>query len=215
MNPYDEFALEAALRMKESGKASEVTVMTLGDEAAAETLRAALAVGADAAVLVRGSAGADGLATAKMLRTAVGSISPDLILAGVRAVDGDQEQVGTMLGTLLGWACATGVAGLEAGEEGLIAVREVEGGRERVALSLPAVATMTKGAFELRRASLPGIMAAKKKPLEFREVDPVASRVRVLALGLPPERKEGQIVGEGPDAVSELLRLLREEAGAL
>jgi electron transfer flavoprotein beta subunit len=215
MNPYDEFALEAALRLKESGRASEVTVVTLGDESAQETLRGALAVGADRGVLCRGVSGPDGLATAKILRSAVEAQGPDLVLAGVRSVDGDQEQVGPMLGTLLGWACATCVSEIEGGDGVLIAVREVEGGRERVQLTLPAVVTLTKGPFELRRPSLPGIMAAKKRPLEVREAEVVSPRVRVVALELPPARKEGRIVGEGPDAVPELIRLLRDEAGAL
>jgi electron transfer flavoprotein beta subunit len=159
--------------------------------------------------------GPDGLATAKILRSAVEAQGPDLVLAGVRSVDGDQEQVGPMLGTLLGWACATCVSEIEGGDGVLIAVREVEGGRERVQLTLPAVVTLTKGPFELRRPSLPGIMAAKKRPLEVREAEVVSPRVRVVALELPPARKEGRIVGEGPDAVPELIRLLRDEAGAL
>jgi electron transfer flavoprotein beta subunit len=215
MNPYDEFALEAALRLKESGRATEVVALTLGGDAAQETLRSALAVGADRALLLRGASSPDGLATAKTLRAALASEGPDLVLAGIRAVDGDQAQVGPMLATLLDWGCVTAVSELDVGDGVATAIREIEGGRERVELSLPALVTMTKGPVELRRPSLQGIMAAKKKPLETRDAEPIAARVRILALDLPPERAPGKIVGEGPDAVPELVRLLREEAGAL
>jgi electron transfer flavoprotein beta subunit len=159
--------------------------------------------------------GVDGLATAKVLLSAVRAEAPDLVLTGVRAVDADQEQVGPMLGTLLGWATATSVAEFDLAGTILEVVREVEGGRDRVELTLPAVVSLTKAGLALRRPSLAGIMASKKKPMEVRDAEVIGGRVRAVALKLPAEKRAGKVVGEGPDAVPELLRLLREEAGAL
>lgn len=215
MSPYDEFALEAALRVRDAGRAEEVVLVTVGDAAAAETLRSGLAMGADRAVLLNGDVTMDGLATAKALEAELGGADAPLILLGVKAVDDDQAQVGPMLATLLGRPCATTVSEFELGEGSVACHREVEGGIEVVELSLPAVLTITKGAYEPRYASLKGIMAAKRKPLEEREAVIPESRLEVLGLEYPPERPAGRIVGEGPDAVPELVRLLREEAKVL
>ena len=215
MSPYDEFALEAALRMRDERGEGEVTVLTLGDDSAQETLRAGLAVGADAAVLLKGAVTMDGLATAKVLAQELAGRDAPLVLFGVKAADDDQQQVGPMVATLLGRPCTSNVTSFELGDGVVTCRREVEGGTEVVELRLPAMVSITKGAFEPRYASLKGIMAAKKKPLEQKDVEVPESRLSVERLEYPAARAEGQIVGEGPDAVPELVRLLREEANAL
>jgi electron transfer flavoprotein beta subunit len=215
MSPYDEFAVEAALRTKEALGAGAVTVLTFGDDASLETLRSALAMGADSAVLLNGNVTMDGLATAKVLAAELGDMEAPLILFGVRSADDDQQQVGPMVATLLGWPCVSAVSDFEVTEGSLTAHREVEGGTEVLSMELPAVLSITKGAFEPRYASLKGIMMAKKKPLEQKDGQGAETRLTLASLAEPPERPEGRIVGEGPDAVVELVRLLREEATAL
>ncbi|MEQ8329141.1 MAG: electron transfer flavoprotein subunit beta/FixA family protein [Longimicrobiales bacterium] len=215
LSPYDEFAVEAALRTTEAAGSGEVTLVTLGDDAAQESLRAGLAMGADRAVLLEGETSMDGLATAKALAAEVGGADAPLVLLGVKAADDDQQQVGPMLGALLDRACVTGVTSFEMGDGTVRCHREVEGGVEVVDATLPAVLTITKGTYEPRYASLKGIMAAKRKPLEKKAAEAVAHRIAVSSMAPPPERPAGRIVGEGPDAVPELVRLLREEANAL
>ena len=215
MSPYDEFAVEAALRTKESAGAGEVTLVTLGDASSQETLRAGLAMGADKAVLLTGESGLDGLATAKALASELKDATAPLILFGVKAADDDQQQVGPMAATLIGRSCVTGVTSFELQEGKVLCHREVEGGVEVVEATLPAVVTITKGTYDPRYASLKGIMAAKKKPLEQKEAAAVEGRIAVTKLAYPPERAAGKIVGEGPDAAPELARLLREEANVL
>jgi electron transfer flavoprotein beta subunit len=215
IGPYDEFALEAALRTRDAAGGGEVEVLTLGDAASTEQLRGALAMGADRAVLLRGEASMDGLATAKMLAAALRERETPLILLGIKAVDDDQQQVGPMLATLLGRPCVTAVGSFEIKDGRARCDREVEGGVEVVEVDLPAVLTITKGAFEPRYASLKGIMAAKRKPLEERDAEAQPTRIELMALEQPPDRPAGRIVGEGPDAVVKLVRLLREEAKVL
>jgi electron transfer flavoprotein beta subunit len=212
VSPYDEFAVEAALRTRDGAGGGEVTVVTVGSSASAEQLRSALAMGADRALLLRGEPTMDGLATAKALVAELVSMDADLVLFGVKAADDDQQQVGPMAATLLGRPCLTAVADFEVRDGAVICHREVEGGVEVVEVDLPAVLTITKGAFEPRYASLKGIMAAKKKPLEEREAHGLEGRVRVERLEEPPSRPAGRIVGGGVEAVGELVRLLREEA---
>ncbi|MBX6363190.1 MAG: electron transfer flavoprotein subunit beta/FixA family protein [Gemmatimonadetes bacterium] len=215
ISPYDEYALEAALRLKEAQGEGEVTVVSVGDAAAAEQLRSALAMGADAAVLLKGAPTTDGLATAKALAAELASSGADLILCGMRAVDDDQQQVGPMLAELLDLPCVTAVTEFQVEGGKVVCHREVEGGVEVVEAPLPAVVTTTKGAHEPRYPSLKGIMAAKKKPLTEKEAQLGASRIEILSLEPPPERPAGRIVGEGPAAVPELVRLLHEEARVL
>lgn len=212
ISPYDEFAIEAALRLREKQGEGEVVAVTVGAAAAAEQLRAALAMGADRAILLKADAGWDGLETARALAAELRDAGADLVLFGMKAVDSDQQQVGPMVGEMLDLPCITVAADVEI--EGAIALchREVEGGVEVMEAPLPAVVTMTKGAIEPRYASLKGIMAAKKKPLEEKDAQLGAGRIRLEKLSLPADRQEGRIVGEGPDAVAELVRLLREEA---
>jgi len=215
VSPYDEIAIEAALRTAEGAGGGQVTVLTLGDSASSEALRSALAMGADRAILLKGEVTQDGLATAKALAAELAGVDSPLILLGVRAADDDQQQVGPMLATLLGRSCATAVADFQLQGDTVTAHREVEGGTEVVELSLPAVLTITKGAFEPRYASLKGIMAAKKKPLEEKDAQVQPARLQVRVLETPPAREAGRFIGEGPDGVTELVRRLRDEAGAL
>jgi len=215
ISPYDEFALEAALRLKEAKGEGEVIVITVGEASSAESLRAALAMGADRAVLLKGKPTLDGSATAKALAAEIKEIAPDLVLCGMKSVDDDQQQVGPMLAEFIGAPSVSVVAQLDIEDGKAVAHREIEGGVEIVEVALPAVVTMTKGKQEPRLPSLKGIMAAKKKPLEEKEAQLPASRVTVKELTNPPERPAGKIVGQGVDAVPELVRLLKEEAKVL
>lgn len=215
VSPYDEFAIEAALRTKEAAGEGEVALLTLGDASSQETLRAGLAMGADRAVLLEGESGMDGLVTAKALVDELTAADAPLVLFGVKAADFDQQQVGPMAATLMGRPCVTGVSSFTVDGDKATCERQVEGGVEVVEVSLPAVLTITKGAYEPRYASLKGIMAAKRKPLETKPAALAESGLRVDGLAEPPARPEGRIVGEGPDAAAELVRLLREEANAI
>jgi electron transfer flavoprotein beta subunit len=215
ISPFDEFALEMALRVKESKGAGEVTAVTVGEAAAAEQLRAALAMGADRAILLKGTPSFDGLATARALAAELSSSNADVILLGMKAVDDDQQQVGPMLAELLDRPCITVAARIEFENGKVIAHREVEGGVEVVEAPLPAVVTITKGEHEPRYPSLKGIMAAKKKPLEEKEAQLAPGRVQVQRLSPPPDRPPGRIVGQGPDGVKELVRVLHDEAKVL
>ena len=210
LNPYDEFAVEEGLRR------GEVTVVCLGPAAAQETIRTALAMGADRGVLLQTDAApADGFVTAQALAAELQPGGWDLILFGKMAIDDYNQQVGPMVAELLGLPCVTAVAHLEIDGQKGVAEREIEGGIEVVEFPLPAVITADKGHNEPRYPALKGIMAAKKKPLEVKPVQLGAGAIEVIALTPPPERKEGKIVGEGPGAVPELVRLLREEAKVL
>lgn len=212
VSPYDEFAVENALRTREAAADGTVQVVTVGDGSSQETLRAALAMGADSGILLEGEPTQDGLATAKALAAEIGRHESDLVLLGVKAADDDQQQVGPMLGTLLGRPCVSAVSGFEVANGVATCRREVEGGTEVVEVPLPAVLTITKGEFEPRYASLKGIMAAKKKPIETKPAEGLESRLELISLELPAPRPEGRIVGEGAEAAPELARLLREEA---
>ena len=215
ISPYDEFAIEAALQVKEAEGDGEVVLLSLGGDDTAETLRQGLAMGADRAVLLKGESGADGLAVAKGLAAELRGMDPSLVLFGVKGADMDQQQVGPMAATLLGLPCVTGVSEFEMGDGTVTCRRDVEGGSEVLEMDLPGVITMTKGKFEPRYASLKGIMAAKRKPLEEKDAEGDGDRLVVRKLAYPPERPAGRIVGEGADAAQELVRLLREEAKAL
>ena len=215
VSPYDEFAIEAALRTREAAGAGTVALLSLGDASSQESLRAGLAVGADSALLLTADATMDGLATAKALASELDGSDAALILFGVKAAGDDLQQVGPMVATLLDRPCVTGVASFEVRDDVVVCDREVEGGVEVVEVDLPAVLTITKGDYEPRYASLKGIMAAKRKPLEQKEAAYAPSRLRVTRLSEPPARSAGRVVGEGADAVPELVRILREEANAL
>lgn len=216
LNPYDEFAVEAALRVKEQLAAGEVVVVSLGAAGVQTTLRNALAMGADRAIHLKTDVAApDALAVAKALAEAVKGLDAGIVWLGKQAADDDGAQVGPMLATLLGRPCVTVVAKFELAGTTAKVEREIEGGREQVEVPLPAVFTTDKGLNEPRFASLKGIMAAKKKTIEERAVDLGAPNLERLALELPPPRKGGRIVGEGVGAVPELVRALHEEAKVL
>ncbi|HYL54342.1 MAG TPA: electron transfer flavoprotein subunit beta/FixA family protein [Gemmatimonadales bacterium] len=216
LNPYDEFAVEEALRRKEKAGAGEVVVIALGPAAAQETIRTALAMGADRGVLLQADRiPADGLQAATALAAELKAGGFDLILFGKMAIDDYNHQIGPMVAELLDLPCVTTVAHLEIENGKGTAEREIEGGVEVVEFPLPAVLTTDKGLNEPRYPALKGIMAAKKKPLVSKPVSLDTGGIDVLALMLPPERQAGKIVGEGAAAVAELVRLLREEAKVL
>lgn len=213
LNPYDEFAVEEALRIKEKTGTGEVVVVSLGPQEVKETIRGTLAMGADRGIHVAtADFPIDPLVTAAALAEAARAEAFDLLLFGKQAVDDDCAQVGTLVAEILGIPSVSVVVKLEVEGTAITAHREVEGGEEVVRLGLPAGVTAQKGLNEPRYASLKGIMAAKKK--EIKEVAPSLGEplVEVVTYEPPPERTGGKIVGEGPGAVDELLRLLREEA---
>jgi len=212
VNPYDEYAVEEALRIKEAGEGS-ITVIGIGPERVSQALRSCLALGCDEAVHVKTPGPVDDpLQQARLYAAAIKDLPFDMILTGKQSVDDDTLAQGPMLATMLGVPCLTEVVSLETAEDRISAAREVEGGKQKVSAALPAVITAQKGLNEPRYASLKGIMAAKKKEIAVLEIDPGEATVETDILTLPPPRPEGRIVGEGPDAVPELVRLLKEEA---
>jgi len=216
LNPYDEFAVEEALQRKEKAGSGEVAVFSVGPAAAQETIRTALAMGADRGVLLQSDTiPADGYITAQALAAELKAGKWDLILFGKMAIDDYNQQVGPMVAELLGLPCVTAATHLEIDGAKGVAEREIEGGIEVVEFPLPAVLTADKGLNEPRYPALKGIMAAKKKPLEVKPVQLGAGSIEIVALTPPPQRKDGKIVGEGAAAVPELVRLLREEAKVL
>jgi electron transfer flavoprotein beta subunit len=216
LNPYDEFAVEEALQRKEKAGSGEVVVYALGPAVTQETIRTALAMGADRGVLLQTDRiPADGFEVAKALAAELKSGGYDLILFGKMAIDDYNQQVGPMVAQLLDIACVTAVSHLTIEGTSGTAEREIEGGVEVVAFPLPAVLSAEKGLNEPRYPALKGIMAAKKKPLEVKPVSLAAGGIEVLAMTPPSERAAGRIVGEGAAAVPELVRLLREEAKVL
>jgi electron transfer flavoprotein beta subunit len=213
LNPYDEFALEQALRIKEKLGAGEVVVVSLGGPGTQTTIRNALAMGADRAIHLKSDAiQPDPLSVARALAAEIGPLAPKLVWFGKQAVDDDQAQVGPMVAEFLSLPCVTVVAHMELEGERVRAEREIEGGREVFDVQLPAVLTAEKGLNEPRYASLKGIMAAKKKPIEEKAADLGSAGLEILSMSLPPARSGGHVVGQGVDAVGELVRLLREEA---
>ena len=212
LNPYDEFAVEAALKHREAAGSGSVTVLSVGAAETAETLRTTLAMGADAALLLREDGPAEGLAVAQAIATELKEREFDLGLFGMRAIDDDSQAVAAMVAELLQIPSATAVTEFSIADGVVTAFREIEGGSEVVELKIPCILSITKGAYEPRYASLKGIMAAKKKPLDEKPAQMGEATTRIRSLTLPPERQPGRIVGQGADAVPELLRLLREEA---
>src|SRR5262245_33105833 len=212
MNPFDEIAVEEAVRLKESGTATEVVVVSCGAPACQETLRTALALGADRAVLVETDAELQPLAVAKLLRAIVQKESPNLVILGKQAIDDDCNQTGQMLAALLGWPQATFASRLKPESGKAEVTREVDGGLETISIKLPAVVTTDLRLNEPRYVTLPNIMKAKKKTLDVLKPDAlgvdVAPRLRTLKVDEPPKRKAGVKV---PDAKG-LVQKLRGEA---
>ena len=212
VNPYDEYAIEEALKLRDADGSGEVVAVSLGGDDVPKVLRTALAMGVDRAIHIKGAVSLDPLATARILAAALKSVSFDLILCGKQAIDHDHSAVGIMVAELLDLPSVSVVTKLERSDNKLRLEREVEGGAEVIETSLPCVVTCQKGLNEPRYASLKGIMAAKKKPLD--EVAPQAteSHIEVLSIEPRPPRKPGEIVGQGVDAIPVLIKKLREEA---
>jgi electron transfer flavoprotein beta subunit len=212
MNPFDEIAIEEAIRLKEAGLATEVVAVSCGAPACQETLRTALALGADRAILVETDAALEPLAVAKLLRAIVQKESPKLVILGKQAIDDDCNQTGQMLSALLGWPQATFASKLKIEGDRAAVTREVDGGLETIAVKLPAVVTTDLRLNEPRYVTLPNIMKAKKKPLETVKPDAlgvnVAPRLKTLKVEEPPKRKAGTKVAD----VKTLVAKLKSEA---
>ena len=217
MNPFDEIAVEEAVRLKEKSGAKEIVVVSIGPAKAQETLRTALAIGADRAILIEVPEGAavEPLAVAKLLKAVVDTEKPDLVILGKQAIDDDCNQTGQMLASLLDWPQGT-FASKVVPEPGAVSVtREVDGGLETVKLKLPAVVTTDLRLNEPRYPSRPNIMTAKKKPLDVKKAEDlgidISPRLKVLKTSEPPTRKAGVMVA----SVAELVQKLKNEAGVL
>jgi electron transfer flavoprotein beta subunit len=214
MNPFDEISVEAALRLKEAGVASEVVVVSIGDAKSVETLRTALAMGADRGIMIVAAEATEiePLAVAKILKAVVEEEQPQLVIAGKQAIDNDMNATGQMLAALLGWGQATFASALDVMEGKAQVTREVDGGLQRIEVALPAIVTTDLRLNEPRYASLPNIMKAKKKPVAERTaadygVD-TTPRLKVIATEEPASREAGIKVG----SVSELVEKLKERA---
>ncbi len=212
MNPFDEIAVEEALRLREAGTASEVVAVSLGENRCQETIRTALAMGVDRGILVETEVALEPLAVAKLLAAVVGREDPGLVVMGKQAIDDDANQTGQMLAALLGWPQGTFASKLEQADGRLQVTREVDGGLETVSLAMPAVITTDLRLNEPRYASLPNIMKAKKKPIDILTpaelgVDPTP-RLATLKVEEPPPRQAGVKV----ESVAELVDKLRNEA---
>ena len=212
MNPFDEIAVEEAVRLKEKGVATEIVVVSMGVAQCQETIRTALAMGADRGILVETDVELQPLAVAKMLRALVAKEQPGLILMGKQAIDDDMNATGQMLAALLGWPQGTFASRITVEGEKLTVTREIDGGLETLELNLPCIVTTDLRLNEPRYASLPNIMKARKKPIETIKpadlgVDP-APRLKLVKVMEPPKRVAGQKVG----SVAELVQKLRTEA---
>ena len=212
MNPFDEIAVEQALRIKESGGADEVVVVSIGPSQNQETIRTGLAMGADRGIHIEASHDIEPLAVAKLLKEVVARENPGLVFVGKQAIDDDCNQTGQMLAALLGWAQGTFVSGIEIGDDKATVIREVDGGLEHLEISMPAVVTVDLRLNEPRYASLPNIMKAKKKPLDSLTVEElgvdVSPRLTVVKVEEPEARSAGIKVAD----VSELVNKLKNEA---
>jgi electron transfer flavoprotein beta subunit len=215
MNPFDEIAVEEAIRLKEAGKADEIVVVSIGPQQAQETLRTALAMGADRAILVKTDEQTEPLGVAKVLKGVVEAEQPGLVILGKQAIDDDANQTGQMLSALLGWSQGTFASKIEIDGDKARVTREVDGGLQTVELKMPAIVTTDLRLNQPRYASLPNIMKAKKKPLDEKTPSDfgadVAPRLTVLKTEEPGGRKAGVKV----KSVAELVDKLKNEAGVL
>jgi electron transfer flavoprotein beta subunit len=215
MNPFDEIAIEEAIRQKEAGKVTEIVAVSIGPAQASETIRTALAMGADRGILVKAEGVIEPLAVAKILKAIVAEEQPGIVILGKQAIDDDSNQTGQMLAALLGWSQGTFASKLVIDGETVSVTREVDGGLQTVKLKAPAIVTTDLRLNEPRYASLPNIMKAKKKPIAEKTpadygVD-VTPRLKVVTTVEPPGRKSGMKV----DSVAELVSKLKNEAGVL
>ena len=215
MNPFDEIAVEEAIRLKEAGKASEIVAVSIGPAQASETIRTALAMGADRGILVKTDGAVEPLAVAKILKAIVEAEQPGLVILGKQAIDDDCNQTGQMLAALLGWPQGTFASKIALDGDSVSVTREVDGGLQTVKLKAPAIVTTDLRLNEPRYASLPNIMKAKKKPIEEKTPEAygvdVKPRLQVVKTIEPPGRKSGVKVG----SVAELVAKLKDEAGVL
>jgi electron transfer flavoprotein beta subunit len=215
MNPFDEIAVEEAIRLKEAGTATEIVAVSIGPQQASETIRTALAMGADRGILVKTDGVVEPLAVAKILKAIVDAEKPGLVILGKQAIDDDSNQTGQMLAALLGWAQGTFASKQTIDGDSISVIREVDGGLQTVKLKMPAIVTTDLRLNEPRYASLPNIMKAKKKPIEEKtpadySVD-IAPRLQVVKTSEPAGRKSGAKVA----SVAELVSKLKNEAGIL
>lgn len=217
VNPFDEIAIEEAVRLKEAGKATEIVAVTIGPEKAQEQLRTAMAIGADRGILVKTDTpidlgGVEPLAVAKTLKAIVEKESPDLVIMGKQSIDDDSNQTGQMLSALLGWAQGTFASKVEITDSGINVTREIDGGLETINLKTPAIITTDLRLNEPRYAKLPDIMKAKKKPLEVLDPSDLgveyAPRLEIIEVKDPPVRQGGVKVAN----VDELIEKLKNEA---
>ncbi|MCR5943690.1 electron transfer flavoprotein subunit beta/FixA family protein [Ochrobactrum sp. XJ1] len=211
MNPFDEIAVEEAIRLKEAGKVTEIVAVSVGPAQAQETLRTALAMGADRAILVKSDETVEPLGVAKVLKGVVDAEKPDLVFLGKQAIDDDSNQTGQMLSALLNWSQATFASKVELGDGSAKVTREVDGGLQTIDVKLPAIVTVDLRLNQPRYASLPNIMKAKKKPLDEKSPADfgadIAPRLKVLKTEEPGGRKAGVKVG----SVSELVEKLKAD----
>jgi len=215
INPYDEFAIEEALRIRDKAGSGEVVGVTVDPDGNESILRKALAMGVDRGILVKGGSTFDGGVTAEILAGVLKPLGASLILFGKQAVDSDSCQVPGMVAEHLKIPRATVVTKLEIQGDKVVCRRQIEGSEEIVEMAMPCVVAAQKGLNEPRYPSLKGIMAAKKKPVETKGAAAVEPRIEILKMEPPPPRPPGRIVGRGKDAVPELVRLLRDEAKVL
>jgi len=212
MNPFDEIAVEEAVRMKEAGTAEEIIAVSLGPQQSQETIRTALAMGADRGILVQSDDELQPLAVAKLLKAIVDKENPDLVIVGKQAIDNDSNQTGQMLSALLGWSQGTFASELNFADGKVNVTREVDGGLQVLSLSMPSVITADLRLNEPRYASLPNIMKAKKKPIDTTTPDElgvdITPRLKTLKVSEPPAREAGVIV----ETVAELVDKLKNEA---
>ncbi len=215
MNPFDEIAVEEAIRLKEAGKADEIVAVSIGVQQAQETIRTALAMGADRGILVKVEGTVEPLDVAKILKGIVDEEKPELVILGKQAIDDDANQTGQMLSALLGWSQATFASKVELGDGSAKVTREVDGGLQVIDVKLPAIVTTDLRLNQPRYASLPNIMKAKKKPLDEKAASDygveVKPRLKVLKTEEPAGRKAGVKVKD----VAELVDKLKNEAGVL
>lgn len=211
LNPYDEFAVEEGLRLREANGGT-VTLVSIGGESAKETVRVGLAMGAEKAILVKDEARPDSYSVAAELAAVIKGLGPDVVLLGRQSIDFDSAQIGPMLSELLGLPCVSFVTKLEISGTSVRAERDIEGGKEVVETSLPCIITAQKGLNDPRYPKLPDIMKAKSKPIEERAPTGAAPRVETVEMRRPDQKGAGKILEYSPDNVKELVRLLHEEA---
>ena len=215
MNPFDEISVEEAIRLKEAGVATEIIVVSVGPQQAQETIRTALAMGADRGILVKTDATVEPLAVAKILQAIVAEEGTDLVIVGKQAIDDDSNQTGQMLAQMLGCSQGAFASKIEAADGKLNVTREVDGGMQTLSLTLPAVVTTDLRLNEPRYASLPNIMKAKKKPIDEKTPEDygvdITPRLQVISVTEPPVRQAGVIV----ESVADLVNKLKNEAGVI